>query len=65
MNLPSSSDADDIRIENSYTLVRGFIWAIPVLGFIGTILGLTDTINNFDGVLEVATKMINLAILNS
>jgi len=54
--LISSADADDSRIENSYTLVRGFIWAIPVLGFIGTILGLTDTISKFDVVLDAATK---------
>ena len=52
--LSSSADADDIRIDNSYTVVRGFIWAIPVLGFIGTILGLTKTIKSFDDVLESA-----------
>jgi len=50
--LSSSADADDSRIENSYTIVRGFIWAIPVLGFIGTILGLTKTITSFNLVLD-------------
>jgi len=50
--LSSSADADDIRIDNSYTVVRGFIWAIPVLGFIGTILGLTKTIKSFGAVLK-------------
>lgn len=57
--LMSSADADDMRIENSYTLVRGFVWAIPILGFIGTILGLTDTIKKFDVVLDIATKSGN------
>jgi len=57
--LMSSADADDSRIENSYTLIRGFVWAIPVLGFIGTILGLTDTIKEFDVVLNIAANSGN------
>jgi biopolymer transport protein ExbB/TolQ len=57
--LMSSADADDSRIENSYTLIRGFVWAIPVLGFIGTILGLTDTIKEFDVVLDIAANSGN------
>jgi biopolymer transport protein ExbB/TolQ len=47
----SASDADEASMESSYTVVRGFIWAIPVLGFIGTILGLTEAISRFGNVL--------------
>ncbi len=57
--LMSSADADDSRIENSYTLIRGFVWAIPVLGFIGTILGLTETIGKFSDVLKIESKADN------
>lgn len=41
---------DSIYIENSYTLSRGLIWAIPVLGFIGTVLGLSQAVGGFGAV---------------
>ncbi len=47
----SAADADEARMESSYTIMRGFIWAVPVLGFIGTILGLTEAISQFGIVL--------------
>jgi biopolymer transport protein ExbB/TolQ len=50
--LRSQADADEAVMEGGYTLVRGFIWAIPVLGFIGTIVGLTQAIGKFGGVLS-------------
>lgn len=49
--LRSQADADEAVMEGGYTLVRGFVWAIPVLGFIGTIVGLTEAIGRFSGVL--------------
>ncbi len=52
--LNSAADADDDAMESSYTIVRGFIWAIPVLGFLGTIIGLTEAISGFGGVLEAS-----------
>ena len=33
--------------ENSFSAVSSFIWAIPVLGFIGTVLGLARAVGNF------------------
>lgn len=50
----SAADADESRMESSYTVVRGLIWAVPVLGFIGTILGLTMAIGEFQGVLDAS-----------
>ena len=38
-------------METSYALVQGFVWAIPVLGFIGTVLGLSMAIGSFTAVL--------------
>ena len=49
--LRSAAEADDDAMDSGYTVVRGFIWAIPVLGFIGTIIGLTEAISGFGGVL--------------
>lgn len=38
------ADNDAIALENSYAMVRLIIWAIPILGFLGTVLGITDAI---------------------
>jgi len=61
-NLGRVSDADDIlnsmaerdesSQETSFGLINGFLWAIPVLGFIGTVLGLSVSIANFSSLLE-------------
>jgi biopolymer transport protein ExbB/TolQ len=48
----NQSNIDGSRIGGSYTLVKVFIWAIPILGFIGTVIGLSDAIGNFKGVMS-------------
>ncbi|MGA0419193.1 MAG: MotA/TolQ/ExbB proton channel family protein [Phycisphaerales bacterium] len=50
--LSSRAEQDEIVVDGGYTLVRGFVWAIPVLGFIGTIVGLTAAIGRFGTVLS-------------
>jgi hypothetical protein len=52
--LRSQASQDESAMETSYALVQGFIWAIPVLGFIGTVLGLSQAIGQFSGVLGEA-----------
>lgn len=49
--LTAQAQNDEDRMESSYGLVRGFVWAIPVLGFIGTVLGLSRAIGSFGTVL--------------
>jgi len=49
--LRSQASQDESQMETSYALVQGFVWAIPVLGFIGTVLGLSQAIGSFTGVL--------------
>lgn len=39
-------------MDTSYLLLGGFIWAIPILGFIGTVLGLSIAIGNFSAVIS-------------
>lgn len=34
-------------MEGSYALVRYLIWAIPILGFIGTVVGISEAIQGF------------------
>jgi len=63
--LRSQAEADEAVVEGGYTLVRGFVWAIPVLGFIGTIVGLTEAIGRFGGVLaerDTALDQITLRL---
>ncbi len=44
--LRSLADNDDIALENSYSLIRFITWAIPILGFLGTVLGITGAVSN-------------------
>jgi biopolymer transport protein ExbB/TolQ len=55
--LRTQAEHDESAMETSYALVRGFVWAIPVLGFIGTVLGLSQAIGGFGGVLESADDL--------
>lgn len=38
-------DSDAVLLEGSYGLTRFITWAIPILGFLGTVLGITDAIS--------------------
>ena len=50
--LRSQAENDESVMETSYSLVSNFVWAIPVLGFIGTVLGLSSAIGGFGAVLQ-------------
>lgn len=43
--------------EASYALPRILIWAIPLLGFIGTVLGISAAVNGFSGFLEQSSDI--------
>jgi len=58
--LESLANNDEDVMESSYTLIKGLIWAIPVLGFIGTVQGLGIAIGDFGTVLSVTSDMENL-----
>ena len=44
--------ADEKYIEGTYTLPKGLIWAIPITGFIGTVLGLAEAVGGFGKVIS-------------
>lgn len=46
--MSAQSSIDSARIGGSYSLVKVFLWAIPILGFIGTVLGLSQAIGSMD-----------------
>src|SRR5262249_27166870 len=42
--LRSLTDTDALALEGSYALTRFITWAVPILGFLGTVLGITQSI---------------------
>lgn len=44
--LSTQSDLDANRSEGSYSLIKVFLWAIPILGFIGTVMGLSVAVGS-------------------
>lgn len=70
-NLGRVSEVDDILrseaenetsvMETSYSLLHGFVWAIPVFGFIGTVLGLSQAIGAFGAVLASVEDLSEIA----
>lgn len=50
--LRSRAEHDESVFETSYSTVRNLVWAIPILGFIGTVEGLSSAIGGFGRVLS-------------
>jgi biopolymer transport protein ExbB/TolQ len=55
--LKIQSENDEAQMSSSYGLVNGFMWTIPVLGFIGTVLGLSEAIGSFARVIQAGGDM--------
>ncbi len=51
---------DEDYMESSYAIIRGLIWAIPILGFIGTVIGLSSAIGDFGSVLSKSQDVENI-----
>src|SRR5205814_837286 len=43
--LRTLTDNDALALEGTYSLTRFITWAIPILGFLGTVLGITQAIS--------------------
>ncbi len=46
--LNNQAENDENQIASSYALIHAMIWAIPVLGFVGTVLGLSVAMAKFN-----------------
>jgi biopolymer transport protein ExbB/TolQ len=53
--MSSQSDIDANSISGSYSLAKVYMWAIPILGFIGTVLGIGAAIGDFAKTLANST----------
>lgn len=46
--LATQAELDASSVDAGYTLLRAFIWAIPILGFIGTVMGIGHAVAGLD-----------------
>ena len=58
--LTNQAANDEASINSSYTVLNGFIWAIPVLGFIGTVIGLSTAVGGFGAVVAKGADLEEL-----
>jgi len=56
----AQASIDEDQVSASYSLINGFNWAIPVLGFIGTVLGLGAAIGEFGQTIQLADDIAKL-----
>lgn len=50
--IKSQAENDEDQMASSFTLVNGMVWSIPVIGFIGTVRGLSLAIGGFTNTLQ-------------
>ncbi|MBN1593960.1 MAG: MotA/TolQ/ExbB proton channel family protein [Candidatus Coatesbacteria bacterium] len=41
------SEIDEAQLASSYVMAKVFVWAIPILGFIGTVIGIVQAVAGF------------------
>lgn len=62
--LERSADSDvelyELSAQSSYSLPKVLLWAIPLLGFIGTVIGMSSAVGSFDAVLSNADNVDGL-----
>lgn len=58
--LRAQAENDEDQVASSYTVVNGLVWAIPVLGFIGTVLGLSLAIGRFTATLQAGGDLAKI-----
>ena len=52
--LRAQAENDEDQVASSYTVINGLVWAIPVLGFIGTVQGLSMAMGGFGQTLQAS-----------
>ncbi|MCZ6784286.1 MAG: MotA/TolQ/ExbB proton channel family protein [Proteobacteria bacterium] len=55
--LGNQAQADANAVDASYTMLRVFIWAIPILGFIGTVIGIGTAVGAFSDSVNAAVDL--------
>jgi hypothetical protein len=55
--LRAQAQRDEAVVESSFTMLRVFIWAIPILGFIGTVVGIGASVGGFSESVSAAADL--------
>lgn len=58
--LRAQAENDEGQAESSYGIFAGIVWVIPILGFIGTVIGLSGAIGGFGQVLNSDASVSSL-----
>lgn len=53
-SLDNETEAFDLALRSSYAFPRILIWSIPILGFIGTVVGIGESVSGFQSFLSKA-----------
>jgi len=61
--LTSVAELDATALPNTYSFLHALIWTIPVLGFIGTAIGLSASIGSFQNILEHQENLSDTTLL--
>jgi len=56
----TQAEADAERVDASYAMLRVFIWAVPILGFIGTVMGIGEAVGGFSAAVGAAADLSTL-----
>ncbi len=56
-HLAGQSQLGANAVDSSYTMIRVFIWAIPLLGFIGTVIGISAAVAGFSDSVAAAVDL--------
>ena len=56
--LTLQGELDGVVVDSSYSMIKAFLWAIPMLGFVGTVLGIGEAVGSFsDSVAQTAGSL--------
>lgn len=53
----ADADADSASVASSFSMVKVLIWAIPILGFIGTVIGIGVAVGGFSQSIDGAEQL--------
>jgi biopolymer transport protein ExbB/TolQ len=58
------ADEDSAKADADYGLVRLILWAVPMLGFLGTVVGITMALGNLDlNAISESSKMMSAGLM--
>ena len=60
--LRAENDTALEKLDDSYGPIRAFVWAIPILGFVGTVMGVGEAVGGFASFMQEAESIDTIKI---